>query len=66
MNPSDKAAFVSLVTDALAYYGKPVSTFTLQVWWQACQKFDLEQVTKARGRISATISATRRSCAGLA
>lgn len=47
MNPSDKAAFVSLVSDALAYYGKPVSTFTLQVWWQACQKFDLEQVTKA-------------------
>lgn len=47
MKPSDKPAFVALVTDALAYYGKPVSTFTLQVWLQACQPFDLEQVSKA-------------------
>ena len=47
MKPSDKPALVALVTDALAYYGKPVSTFTLQVWVQACQPFELEQVSKA-------------------
>lgn len=47
MKPHDKSALVTLVTDALAYYGKPVSTFTLQVWVQACQPFELEQVTKA-------------------
>lgn len=47
MSPTDKSDFVSLVTDVLAYYGKPVSTFTLHVWWQACQNFELEQVSKA-------------------
>jgi len=47
VKPSDKPALVALVTDALAYYGKPVSTFTLQVWTQACQPFELEQVAKA-------------------
>lgn len=47
MNPSDKPALVAMVTDALAYYGKPVSTFTLQVWVQACSPFSIEQVSKA-------------------
>ena len=47
MNKSDQAALVGLVTDALAYYGKPVSAFTLQVWVQACQQFEFEQVAKA-------------------
>lgn len=47
MNPSDKPALVAMVTDALAYYGKPVSTFTLQVWVQACSPFSVEQVSKA-------------------
>lgn len=47
MKQSDKPALVSLITDALAYYGKPVSSFTLQVWVQACQSFDFEQVAKA-------------------
>lgn len=46
MQPNDKPAFVSLVTDVLAYYGKPVSEFTLSVWWSACQPFTLEQVRK--------------------
>ena len=47
MKPSDKPALVAMVTDALAYYGKPVSAFTLQVWVQACQPFSIEQVSKA-------------------
>lgn len=47
MHPTDKPAFVSLVTDALAYYRQPVSEFTLMVWMQACQGFSLEQVRKA-------------------
>lgn len=47
MHPNDKAEFVSLVTDALAYYRQPVSEFTLMVWMQACQGFSLEQVRKA-------------------
>lgn len=47
MLPTDRAAFVQLVTDVHAYYGKPVSEFTLGVWLQALAEFDLEQVRKA-------------------
>ena len=47
MQPSDKPALWSMVTDALGYYRQNVSEFTLSVWWQACQPFDLEQVSKA-------------------
>lgn len=47
MQPTDRKAFGQLLTDALAYYGKDTSRFTLNVWWQACQSFTLEQVSKA-------------------
>lgn len=47
MRPTDEAHLVALVTDALAYYRQPVSTFTLSVWIQACQPFTMEQVAKA-------------------
>jgi hypothetical protein len=35
------------MTGALAFYKQDVSTFSLSVWWQACEPFSLEQVTKA-------------------
>jgi hypothetical protein len=47
MRPSDSAAFSALLTAALAFWGKDVTEFTLSVWWQACQSFELEQVEKA-------------------
>lgn len=47
MRPSDKPALLTLVSDVLAYYRQQASEFTLSVWWQACQPFDLEQVRKA-------------------
>lgn len=47
MQPSDRPEFKALMTDALAFYGKDVSTFTLSVWWQACERFDVEQVRSA-------------------
>lgn len=47
MEPTDRKAFGSLVTDALAYYRQDASRFTLEVWWQGCQPFALEQVAKA-------------------
>jgi hypothetical protein len=47
MQPNDKPALWSLVSDVLGYYRQPVSEFTMQVWWQACQSFTLEQVSKA-------------------
>lgn len=47
MQHSDKPALVQIVTDVLAYYRQPVSEFTLSVWWQACQPYTIEQVSKA-------------------
>jgi len=47
MNQSDKQAFGKMVTDVLAYYSKDASDFTLNVWWTACQSFEMEEVGKA-------------------
>jgi len=47
MNPIERPRFAQLLTDVMAYYGKDTSTFMLDLWWQACQGFDLEQVKKA-------------------
>lgn len=47
MQPTDRAGFKTLMTDALAFYRRDLSAFALSVWWQACQSFDLEQVSKA-------------------
>lgn len=47
MQPSDRADFGQLLTDALAYYRQDATKFTLGLWWQACQPFALEQVSKA-------------------
>lgn len=47
MQASDKPAFKNLITDVLAFYKQDASPFALSVWWQACARFDLEQVSKA-------------------
>lgn len=47
MQHSDMPAFKDLLTDVMAYYGKDVSKFTLQVWWEACKGFALEQISTA-------------------
>lgn len=47
MAPHEKRAFLDLLTDALSFYGKDVSKFALSVWWEACQGYDFEQVSKA-------------------
>lgn len=47
MQPTDRAAFKSLLSDAMAFWRKDVSTFALGVWWEACKGFDIEQVSKA-------------------
>lgn len=47
MNASDKAAFAQLLTDAMAFYRQDVSTFAVSVWWQACERYEFEQVAKA-------------------
>jgi hypothetical protein len=47
MIESDKKPFFALIADVMGFYRQDVSTFALNVWWQACQRFDLEQVSKA-------------------
>ncbi|MEO8297076.1 MAG: DUF6475 domain-containing protein [Burkholderiales bacterium] len=34
------------MADVMAFYRQDLSTFALTVWWQACERFDLEQVRK--------------------
>ncbi len=50
MIETDKSAFATLMTDALAFYGRDVSRFALDVWWQSCQPFDFDQVARALTR----------------
>jgi hypothetical protein len=47
MQPTEKAAFKTLLTDAMAFYRRDLSTFALGVWWEACHTFSFEQVAKA-------------------
>ena len=47
MNQSDYPEFVRLLSDVLAYYRQDSSKFTTALFWNACQKFELEQVEKA-------------------
>ncbi len=39
--------FKNLLTDVMAFYRQDLSTFALSVWWQACQTFDFEQISRA-------------------
>lgn len=50
MRQSDRNNFAELLTDAMAFYGKDVSTFALSVWWEACSSFEFEQVARALTR----------------
>lgn len=47
MRESEKPAFAELLTNVLAYYRQDASRFVLDLWWQACQRFEFEQVSKA-------------------
>jgi hypothetical protein len=50
MKPTEIDRFSQLITDAMAFYGKDVSPFALGVWWQACERFAFEQVSRALTR----------------
>ncbi|MEJ5127646.1 DUF6475 domain-containing protein [Comamonas sp. MYb21] len=47
MQMSDRAAFAQLITDVLAYYRQDASRFVLELWWNACRGFELEQLRQA-------------------
>jgi len=47
MHQSDEPRFVQLLSDVMAYYGKDASPFMMDVWLDACQNVEFEQVAKA-------------------
>lgn len=47
MQANDRGAFARLVSEIHAYYRQDVSAFVLDVWWDGCQGYDLEQVSRA-------------------
>lgn len=47
MNQAEKHDFYALVADALGYWKQDVSEFALQVWWNGCQPFEFEDVSRA-------------------
>ena len=47
MQLSDRAAFAQLITEVLAYYRQDASRFVLDLWWNACRGFELEQLRQA-------------------
>lgn len=47
MQASDVRRFGALLADVMAYYGKDVSSFTQDLFWNALAGFDFEQVRKA-------------------
>lgn len=50
MQQHEQGQFAGLLTDVMAYYGKDVSKFLLDVWWDACKSFEMEQISKALQR----------------
>lgn len=47
MQQHERGAFADLMTNVMAYYGKDVSDFLLSVWWDAFERFEMQQVSKA-------------------
>lgn len=43
----DMIKFKDLLTDVMAFYRQDLSNFALSVWWQACERFDFQQVSRA-------------------
>lgn len=47
MTENERGDFGQLVTAALAYYRQDATPFVLDVWWQGCKPFSMEQLRKA-------------------
>jgi hypothetical protein len=49
MKPNEQSEFVAYITQVLGFYRQDASEFAIDVWWQACQPFEMEQVRRALG-----------------
>lgn len=47
MRDPDRGKFFEVLQGVHDFYGREMSVFAGQVWWQACAGFELERVTKA-------------------
>ena len=47
MQPTDHARFVELLRGVYDFYGRDVSEFTLEVWWEAVKHLDLAAIAQA-------------------
>lgn len=47
MNQNDRSKLIEVLSGVHDFYGKDLSKFAIAVWEQACDSFDVEQVTKA-------------------
>lgn len=47
MNPNDRAKLIEVLSGVHDFYGRDLSKFAIAVWEQACEAFDVQQVTKA-------------------
>lgn len=47
MKPDDHKKFFAVLGGVHDFYGKELSEYAVTVWLQACEKFDVQQVTKA-------------------
>lgn len=47
MSPSEKSEVAGIISDVLKYYRQPVSEFILGVWMQACEPFEVDQISRA-------------------
>ena len=47
MKPTDKAAFALLIAGVYAYHSRPCSKALIEMYWRGCQRWDIEQITKA-------------------
>ena len=50
MQQHERGEFAQLITDVLAYYRQDASRFVLDLWWNACQPFEFQQIQRAMQR----------------
>jgi hypothetical protein len=50
MNTNEHAAFIALIADVQAFYGKDLSEFGGNVWWEAMKPYDYRAVADALNR----------------
>lgn len=50
MKPHEQPEFVAYITQVLGFYKQDASEFAIDVWWDACKSFEMEQVRRAISR----------------